>query len=243
MEFLWLGDMTLFICFVRSSLFLPTTSPFWNQCVHGSRQRNRMFLWHSHSELWASSENNRLIEQKTGALPTLFQQVERFWVTAELRNEPVFPQLCRSWNPARRHLDGSDQLPPSSQWQSWKWERCSTLKPGGMACPDTFPHTQEDSRAHHYHILWALNSVSQSFRHCTGLSVCHVNALGWLRLVCLVAPTHTVIGCKGDGQAVRGGKVNCDLSCWGRQGSLNRLLVDMSTFAWMDMHIFSFRFV
>lgn len=117
MKFLRLGDMTLFICFVRSSLFLPTTSSFWNQCVHGSRQRNRMFLWHSHSKFWASSENNRLIEEKTGALPALFQQVERFWVTAELRIEPVFPQLCRSWNSARRHLDGSDQLPPSSRWQ------------------------------------------------------------------------------------------------------------------------------
>lgn len=29
MEFLRLGDMTLFICFVQSSLLLPTTSAFW----------------------------------------------------------------------------------------------------------------------------------------------------------------------------------------------------------------------
>lgn len=31
------------------------------------------------------SENNRLIEEKTGALPALFQQVERFGGTAELK--------------------------------------------------------------------------------------------------------------------------------------------------------------
>lgn len=82
-------------------------------------------------------------------------------------------------------------------------ERCNALKPWGwMACPDTPPHMQEDSPAQHYHILWAL---SQSFRHCTQLSVCHVNALSW-RLMQHVAPIRIVISCKGAGQAVQRAK-------------------------------------
>lgn len=213
MEFLWLGNMTLFICFVQSSLLLPTTSPFWNRAVHGSRQRNRMFLWHSHSKLCGFGENNRLIEEKAGALPALFQQVERFWLTADfIRNEPVFP-------PAVQELESSPSVTltalinylPSSRCQNWKWEVQYLESLQGLSCPATVLHTREGSQAYHYHILWAL---SQSFRHCTRLSVCHVNAPGWLRLVQLVAPTHTVISCKRAGQAVRGGKVNCDLSWW-----------------------------
>lgn len=77
MEFLWPGDMTLFICFVQSSLFLPTTSPFWNQlCARVEAEEQNVSVAQSQRAL-GFSENNRLIEERTGALPALFQQVER----------------------------------------------------------------------------------------------------------------------------------------------------------------------
>lgn len=159
MEFLRLGDMTLFICFVQSSLLLPTTSPFWNQCVHGSRLGNRMFLWHSHSELWASARTTgsyRRAEQGG-----LWLHCPSRWSSSESTNQPELPSV---WNPAHpRYLDGSDQLPSSSQWQDWKREVALPLRRcRGTACPDRLPHTR-NSQAHHYHILWALNSASQSF--------------------------------------------------------------------------------
>lgn len=60
-----------------------------------------------------------------------------------------------------------------------------------------------NSQAHHYHTLWALDSGSQSLRTPRSpLSPCHVNAPSWLRLVQLVAPTHTVISRRG-GRTVR----------------------------------------
>lgn len=62
-------------------------------------------------------------------------------------------------------------------------------------CPRTLPR---NSQTHHYHVLWALNSGSQSLRtRRSPLSPCHVNAPSWLRLVQLVAPTHTVISHRG----------------------------------------------
>lgn len=54
--------------------------------------------------------------------------------------------------------------------------------------------SQKDSQAHHYHILWAL---SQSFRHCTRLSVCHVNALSGLRLVRMLLPPRVLSAAVG----------------------------------------------
>lgn len=83
MKFLRPGDMTLFICFVRF-LPLPLLSGI---SVHPDRGRGTECFCGTvaHSEPW----NNRLIEKAAAAvaavetLSALFQQVERFYATAE----------------------------------------------------------------------------------------------------------------------------------------------------------------
>lgn len=131
----------LFVLYNPPSFF-PLPLLFCSQCLHGLRQRNRMFLWHSQSGAWGFSENNRLIEEKRGAHPALFQQVERFmsnsWVE---ETSQCFPSCAEAGIQPRRHLDDSDQLPPHSRWQSGKWEEQS-LKPGGGQPAQARSHTR-----------------------------------------------------------------------------------------------------
>lgn len=148
-----------------------------------------------------SSENNRLLD--TGRHWQLWSSR---WSSTEEQLTPDFPsaELChhflfyfyfkglffKDWKISSlrcaihfRALEGSTVVHMRAQPCS-----CALLR---------------KSQAHHYHILWALNSGSQSLRTPRSpLSPCHVNAPSWLRLVQLVAPTHTVISRRG-GRTVR----------------------------------------
>lgn len=115
----WRHDIIYLFCTI-----LPPSSHYLSflesVCARVEAEEQNVSVAQSQRAL-GSSENNRLIEEKTGALPALFQQVERFWATAELQKRAsVSPSCAGAGTQPRRHLDGSDQLPPSSQRQSWK---------------------------------------------------------------------------------------------------------------------------
>lgn len=158
--------MTLFICFVQSSLLLPTTSPFWNQRVHGSRQLGEQNVSVAQSQRRALGFSAREQQAHRGEREReqLSPHCSSRWSASEeqlsRRNEPVFPPAVRELESSPAvNLDGSDQLPPCSRRQELEVRGAIASKPGGggwvcwTACPDTLAHTQEDSQAHHYHIL------------------------------------------------------------------------------------------
>lgn len=137
MEFLWLGNMTLFICFVQSSLLLPTTSPFWNRAVHGSRQRNRMFLWHSHSKLCGFGENNRLIGGESGSAPCIVPAGGALLTNSWLHKKwaSVSPSCAGAGIQPIRHLDGFDQLSPVLSVSELEVRGAVPWKPAGAVLP------------------------------------------------------------------------------------------------------------
>ena len=260
MEFLRPGDMTLFICFVRFSLLLPTTSPFWNQCVCTGRG--------SGTECFCGTVS-------AGVGPQWEQQAHR----GESRSSPCFVPaggalLSHSWA-----QESSQCFPPDRAGAGIQLtvtlmtlinyphllsdragsERCNTLKPEEeeVACPDTLPptHTHTHINTHtHTHTLqgsslshFMSTRLSHSLTHSDsahGLSVCHVNALSWVRLVWLVAPTLLCYQLqRGWTGSVRGQSQLwlVLLGCGGRQGQFKQAAGSCPCLA-RDKHFSSFPF-
>lgn len=147
MEFLRPGDMTLFICFVRFSLLLPTTSPFWNQCVC--------------ARVGAAEQNVSVARSQPTSGPQWEQQAHR----GEGRSSPCFVPAGGALRSHGGAQESAQCLPPGRAGAGIQLtvtlmtlinylhllsdragsERCSTLKPEEeeeeVACPDTLPHT------------------------------------------------------------------------------------------------------
>lgn len=98
MEFLRLGDMTLFICFLRSALSSSHYLCFYSQRAHGSSQRSRMFQWCSHGLLRVLGEEDK--EERGSCLlfiPAGGALLSTSWAS-----------VC--WNPVPPSPYGLDQL-------------------------------------------------------------------------------------------------------------------------------------
>lgn len=214
--------MTLFICFVQS---FPPSSHYLSflesrVCAPGSRQRNRMFLWHSHSEApglhWEqqSHRGGGGGEEKEGrgafspSLAALFQQVERFWGTAEWKKRASVSPSCA----------GAGIQPRRQPW--WLWSITSVFsvtelevrgaiarspeggleserrKEGGRA--DGLPRHASThagrlpgSSLSHFMSTQLAQSVIQTLHRAVNVP-CKCSRPG-LSLVQLVSPTHAVI--------------------------------------------------
>lgn len=202
MKFLRPGDMTLFICFVR---FLPLPLLF-GISVHTDQGRGTECFCGTvaHSEPW----NNSLIEKAAAvaaaaALPALFQQVERFWVTAEEMSHYIPPSchlmaLINYPVYSVTELEARGAIPWSSEGRK-----------GGFLPGHASPHAGRlpSSSLSHFMSTQLSQSLIQTLRRVVSVPL-KCSLLAECGATCGSHPP-----CYQVRKGWTRGKVNCDLSC------------------------------